>query len=177
MWAVYGDIPSASVWMMLLVLNATILALPYWLAPASRLAPTALVIFIFASPLMAVPLVISWIGPMAYTSGRKDAQRFMQDGTVQVRLVSSVPTIMDTQPSTKLSVDGKDIYTYEGFYLLAFNDGRYFLYKTLTSECTPTHVYIVPEDQVQSVQYMPMQPLVCSSNAPAPTVSPSLPSP
>jgi hypothetical protein len=176
-WLLDGRLPRPSEWITLLVISGAILTLPFWLPMARRIAPTAITILVFVSPLIAVPLVISWIGPMAFKSGWQAAQRFMQNGTVQVRLVSSEPTIMDTQPSTTLSVNGKDIYTYDGFYLLAFNDGRYFLYKTLTSECTPAQVYVVPEDQVQSVQYMPMQPLVCSTNATAPTASPALSSP
>lgn len=176
-WWVDGRVPQVSVWLTLLVLTGVIVALPLWLPTAHRIAPMIITILIFVSPLIAVPAVISGIGPKAFQLGWQDAQRFMQKETMRVRLVSSEPTILDTQPSTTLSVNGKDIYTYEGFYLLAFNDGRYFLYKALTSECTPAQVYVVQEAHVQSVQYLPMSPLPCAPSSAAPVTPPSSPLP
>lgn len=125
----------------------------------------------------------------AQQGGHKAAIAFASGEMLLVEVTSSEP--IDTVSSPKvisdvLRVGEKILYTYEGVYLLDYNNGRYFLFDDLDTNCRPAHVYVIKDDVVNSIQYTSApaikpdcQKLLTPTpvHSPIPTTAPATPNP
>lgn len=104
----------------------------------------------------------------------------IQKGTPEIEIVTDRLQPLGTQPVVLSTANGESdpVYTYNGFRLIIYSNGKYYLYNDLDpATCRPKQVYVVSEDQCLQVNVLPISPLnsQCQDNSgqgSAPTLTP-----
>ena len=93
----------------------------------------------------------------AYGEGRNAGYAYIQERAMGIRLKAKEPFLMPAPIVTAATATANDesIYTYEGLYLLTYNNETFFLFDDIDETCSPTNVYIVREAQLLGVEFIP----------------------
>ena len=138
---------------------------------------TARVLIVLIPPVLFLMLAVY----LSFSSGKNAGRAVFSRTMFQMRLTTDQPLMLDTSAIATTGISGTTtisdtgILLYDDLYLLTFNDGRYFLFKTVTEACLPEKVYVVKEDQVRNVDYTfapPPQPSCATGNTNSPVPTP-----
>ena len=113
----------------------------------------------FLGWVLLIFLIVSFMLTTAYDVGTIDGRSFATGKSMKIRLILTKPLITDIPYNiNNINTDSK-IYIYDRLYLLLHNDKNYFVFQGLNQQCEPSHVYVIQDDQVQSVEYIDDKPL------------------
>jgi len=98
-------------------------------------------------------------GGTTYENGIWKGRSYVTDTPTQIRIVAAEPLMLDAPKIISTTISSDTTYKYEGLRLLTYNNERYFLFSTINAECKPEQVYVVKDEDVQSVQYISAPPL------------------
>ncbi len=119
--------------------------------------------------------VLLLFGDFARGTGRVDGQNYAASDVSEVRFTLAEPFLTNAPTNTRPSASGNVLFDYEGFYLLRYNDGRYFLFKQLNAQCQPDKIYTVKDSDIRSIEYSSSPRPKCvptAANTPTPSPTP-----
>lgn len=91
----------------------------------------------------------------ANNDGRKAAISFVSSPVLRSDIITNRPFVIRSTNvvSNIIQIDNNVLYNYQGLYFLTHNDGRYIFFDGVDTSCKPTNVYILKEDDVQSIHF------------------------
>lgn len=117
-------------------------------AELNKDARLSIQIFIFTVICFAVFLFFSYALTVVSDFGEHVGQVFVLENSSKVELVSASPLALDDNTLAPSKASGQDTYIYQGFRLLTFNEGKYYLFKEIDPiSCKPLKVYIIPAEK------------------------------
>lgn len=103
---------------------------------------------------LVVPTMIILMQSFAYNQGTASGRKYILEKATGVKIGLSDPLIAGVTEK-KISIGNKDMALYDDFFLLEYNNGRYFLFRSIdSSSCKPTNVYVIKEEDVRVVEYI-----------------------
>ena len=106
-----------------------------------------------------------YILTMVRDKGGSDGKQVVWDAGTEVEFVAEKPLTLENPEiiSTTVGGESSSLFVYEGYRLLTFNEGRYFVFDDIiTNTCRPKKVYILDEEQFVQVNLSPSLPLTYS---------------
>lgn len=102
-----------------------------------------------------------------YSSGSSAGRLEVLEYSRQVEIVSDKPQALgiSINPSPDINNQNAAFFVYQGFRLLTYNDGKYYLFKSIDPvTCKPGEVYVVDSKQTIQVNILPATSLasLCS---------------
>jgi hypothetical protein len=110
---------------------------------------------------------------IAYDRGANSGRNYTPQQARKVRVILTAPLLVGAPATIGTSTEGNELVNYEDFYLMMYNDGRYFLFREIGPNCRPTQVYVVKEADVRSISFFDLDSPRLECTSPAPSVQPS----
>ena len=101
-----------------------------------------------------VYLSLAFVSSLGRTAGRLEVLEYSK----QIEIVSDRPQALGVSINSSPTIDNQNsaLFVYQGFRLLTYNDGKYYLFKSIDPiTCKPTKVYVVDSKQYIQVNIFP----------------------
>lgn len=156
---------------------------PYSLLITMPFTQFSVVIGLLFGALSAVLASLLLILGASYGGGYLNGRIFAASRRPLVILTSQTPLAISATDviSSTIQIESTNIFTYGGLYLLASNEEQYWLYSCVADDGKPLRVYVVPNDDLDTVEIVPLTrtPPTCTTSradvAPLPSTT-ALPS-
>jgi len=117
--------------------------------------------------MLSVLGMLSVILSVSFYAGQFYGRSFVANNRPLVILTSQTPLRIAATDVTSSTVDveGTRLFTYDGLYLLESNKERYWLYTCVADDGKPLRVYVVPNDDLATVEIVPLDrtPPACTT--------------